>query len=234
MNDIILETENLCKTFRKQEVNKDISISVKRNSIYGLLGANGAGKSTLLKMITGMLRPTSGEIIFDGHKWSRKDLSNIGSLIESAPLYENLTAIENLKVRTTVLGLPDSKIEEVLNIVDLKGTEKKKSGQFSMGMKQRLGIAIALLNNPKLLILDEPTNGLDPFGIQELRELIKSFPKKGITVMLSSHILSEVEQVADHIGIISNGILGYQGELKKGEDLEKLFMDIAKKYSRGE
>jgi ABC-2 type transport system ATP-binding protein len=234
MNDIILETENLCKTFKKQEVNKDISISVKRNSIYGLLGANGAGKSTFLKMITGMLRPTSGEIIFDGHKWSRKDLSNIGSLIEAAPLYENLTAIENLKVRTTVLGLPDSRMEEVLNIVDLKGTGKKKAGQFSMGMKQRLGIAIALLNNPKLLILDEPTNGLDPFGIQELRELIKSFPKKGITVMLSSHILSEVEQVADHIGIISNGILGYQGELNKGEDLEKLFMDIAKKYSKGE
>lgn len=234
MNDIILETENLCKTFKKQEANKDISISVKRNSIYGLLGANGAGKSTFLKMITGMLRPTSGEIIFDGHKWSRKDLSNIGSLIEAAPLYENLTAIENLKVRTTVLGLPDSRMEEVLNIVDLNGTGKKKAGHFSMGMKQRLGIAIALLNNPKLLILDEPTNGLDPFGIQELRELIKSFPEKGITVILSSHILSEVEQVADHIGIISNGILGYQGELNKGEDLEKLFMDIARKYSKGE
>lgn len=234
MNEIILETKKLCKIFKKQEANKDISISVKRNSIYGLLGANGAGKSTLLKMITGMLRQTSGEILFDGHKWTRKDLSEIGSLIESAPLYENLTAKENLKVRTTVLGLPDSRIDEVLNIVDLKGTGKKRAGQFSMGMKQRLGIAIALLNNPKLLILDEPTNGLDPFGIQELRELIKSFPKKGITVILSSHILSEVEQVADHIGIISNGILGYQGELKKGEDLEKLFMDIAKKYKKGE
>lgn len=234
MKDIILETKNLCKTFKNQEANKDISISVERNSIYGLLGANGAGKSTFLKMITGMLRPTSGEILFDGHKWSRKDLSNIGSLIEAAPLYENLTAKENLKVRTTVLELPDSRIDEVLNIVDLKGTGKKRAGQFSMGMKQRLGIAIALINNPQLLILDEPTNGLDPFGIQELRELIKSFPKEGITVILSSHMLSEVEQVADHIGIISNGILGYQGELKKGEDLEKLFMDIAKKYSKGE
>lgn len=234
MNEIILETKNLSKTFKKQEANKDISISVKRKSIYGLLGANGAGKSTLLKMITGMLRQTSGEILFDGHKWTREDLSNIGSLIESAPLYENLTAKENLKVRTTVLGLPDSRIEEVLNIVDLKTTGKKRAGQFSMGMKQRLGIAIALLNNPKLLILDEPTNGLDPFGIQELRELIKSFPQKGITVILSSHMLSEVEQIADHIGIISNGILGYQDELNKGQDLEKLFMDIAKKYNKGE
>lgn len=234
MNEIILETKKLCKTFKKQEAVKDISIKVPRNSIYGLLGANGAGKSTFLKMITGMLRPTSGEILFDGHKWSRKDLNCIGSLIESAPLYENLTAKENLKVRTIVLGLPDSRIKEVLNIVDLKDTGKKRAGQFSMGMKQRLGIAIALLNSPKLLILDEPTNGLDPFGIQELRELIKSFPKKGITVILSSHMLSEVEQIADYIGIISNGILGYQGELKKGEDLEKLFMDIAKKYKKGE
>ena len=232
MNEIILETKNLCKTFKKQQAVKDISILVKRNSIYGLLGANGAGKSTLLKMITGMLRPTSGEILFDGHKWNRKDLSEIGSLIESAPLYENLTAKENLKVRTTVLGLPDSRIKEVLNIVDLKDTGKKKAGQFSMGMKQRLGIAIALLNNPKLLILDEPTNGLDPFGIQELRELIKSFPKEGITVILSSHMLSEVEQIADHIGIIANGILGYQGELRKDQDLEKLFMEIAKKYRK--
>ncbi|NMF07300.1 lantibiotic protection ABC transporter ATP-binding protein [Clostridium beijerinckii] len=232
MNEFILETKNLCKNFKKQEAVKDISISVKANSIYGLLGPNGAGKSTLLKMVTGMLRPSSGEILFDGHKWSRKDLREIGSLIESAPLYENLTAKENLKVRTTVLGLPDSRIEEVLHVVELEDTGKKRAGQFSMGMKQRLGIAIALLNNPKLLILDEPTNGLDPFGIQELRELIRSFPKKGITVILSSHMLSEVEQIADHIGIISGGILGYQGELKKGEDLEKLFMDIAKKYRR--
>ncbi|WP_238900369.1 lantibiotic protection ABC transporter ATP-binding protein [Clostridium sp. YIM B02500] len=232
MNEFILETKNLCKNFKKQEAVKDISVSVKANSIYGLLGPNGAGKSTLLKMVTGMLRANSGEILFDGHKWSRKDLREIGSLIESAPLYENLTAKENLKVRTTVLGLPDSRIEEVLHIVELEDTGKKRAGQFSMGMKQRLGIAIALLNNPKLLILDEPTNGLDPFGIQELRELIRSFPKKGITVILSSHMLSEVEQIADHIGIISGGILGYQGELKKGEDLEKLFMDIAKRYRR--
>lgn len=232
MNEIILETRNLCKTFKKQEAVKDISLRISRNSIYGLLGPNGAGKSTLLKMITGMLRESSGEILFDGHKWSRKDLGEIGSLIEAAPLYENLTAKENLKVRTIALELPDSRIEEVLNIVELKDTGKKRAGQFSMGMKQRLGIAIALLNDPKLLILDEPTNGLDPFGIQELRELIRSFPEKGITVILSSHMLSEVEQIADHIGIISGGVLGYQGKLEKGQDLEKLFMEIAKKYRR--
>lgn len=232
MSDIILETRDLCKRFKGQDANKDVSIHVRRNSIYGLLGPNGAGKSTLLKMLTGMFRPTSGEIIFDGHKWSRDDLRNIGSLIEEAPLYDNLTARENLKIRTIVLDLPDLRIDEVLEIVDLTNTGKKKAGQFSMGMKQRLGIAIALLSSPKLLILDEPTNGLDPFGIEELRELIRSFPKKGITVILSSHILGEVEQVADHIGIISGGVLGYESELRKGENLEETFMSVAKKYRK--
>jgi ABC-2 type transport system ATP-binding protein len=232
MNDLILETKNLCKTFNKQKVVENISLEIRRNSIYGLLGPNGAGKSTTLKMITGMLRPSSGEILFENHTWSRKDLSNMGALIESAPLYGNLTAKENLRVRTTVLGLPEKRIDEVLHIVDLENTGKKQAHQFSMGMKQRLGIAIALLNNPKLLILDEPTNGLDPFGIQELRELIRSFPSHEITVILSSHILSEVEQIVDEIGIISGGVLGYQGEMKKGEDLEKLFIEIAGKYRR--
>lgn len=233
MNNIILETKNLSKNFKGEKAAvKDISLKVNRNSIYGLLGPNGAGKSTILKMITGMLKPSSGEILFNGHKWNRKDLASIGSLIEEAPLYENLTAEENLKVRTTILNLPDSRIKEVLKIVELENTGKKRAGQFSMGMKQRLGIAIALLNNPELLILDEPTNGLDPFGIQELRELIKSFPEKGITVILSSHMLSEVNQIADHIGIISAGVVGYEGELKNEENLEKLFMDIASKYRR--
>ena len=233
MNNIILETKNLSKNFKGEKAAvKDISLKVNRNSIYGLLGPNGAGKSTILKMITGMLKPSSGEILFNGHKWNRKDLASIGSLIEEAPLYENLTAEENLKVRTTILNLPDSRIKEVLKLVELENTGKKRAGQFSMGMKQRLGIAIALLNNPELLILDEPTNGLDPFGIQELRELIKSFPEKGITVVLSSHMLSEVNQIADHIGIISAGVLGYEGELKNEENLEKLFMDIASKYRR--
>ncbi|HDR3648445.1 lantibiotic protection ABC transporter ATP-binding protein [Bacillus sp. SM-B1] len=232
MNEIMLETKNLCKTFRKQSVVKNISLSVPKYSIYGLLGPNGAGKSTTLKMITGMLTPTSGEIYFDGHKWTRHDLHSIGALIESPPLYENLTARENLQVRTTVLGLPKSRIDEVLHVVELENTERKKAREFSMGMKQRLGIAIALLNHPKFLILDEPMNGLDPFGIQELRKLILSFPGKGITVILSSHILSEVSQIADHVGIISGGVLGYQGKLNKNDDLEDLFVQVAGKYRR--
>ena len=231
MSKYILETNELTKVFGKQKAVNNVSLKIEKNSVYGLLGPNGAGKSTTLKMITGMLHKTSGEIMFEGHEWSRNDLSDIGALIEMPPLYENLSARENLKVRTLLLGLHEARIDEVLEIVDLKNTGKKKSGQFSLGMKQRLGIAIALLNNPKL-ILDEPTNGLDPLGIQELRDLIRSFPKKGITVILSSHILAEVEQIADHIGIIHDGELKYQNVIDHNENLEELFMNVVKNGKR--
>ena len=230
--DMILKTTDLCKNFKGQMAVNNVSLNIRRNSVYGLLGPNGAGKSTILKMLTGILRPTSGSIEFDGHPWKRNDLEHIGALIEMPPLYENLTAYENLKVRTTLLGLDDARINEVLQIVRLTNTGKKRAGQFSLGMKQRLGIAIALLNSPQLLILDEPTNGLDPLGIEELRELIRSFPCKGITVILSSHILSEVQQIADHVGIIADGVLGYEGELRAGEDLEQLFMDVIRRNGK--
>lgn len=230
--DMILKTIDLCKSFSGQMAVNNISLNIEKNSVYGLLGPNGAGKSTTLKMITGILKPTSGSIEFDGHLWKRNDLEHIGALIEMPPLYENLTAYENLKVRTTLLGLDNARINEVLQIVQLTNTGRKRVGQFSLGMKQRLGIAIALLNHPKLLILDEPTNGLDPVGIEELRELIRSFPAKGITVILSSHILSEVQQTADHIGIIAGGILGYEGKLNANENLEQLFMDVVKSNHR--
>lgn len=226
MENLILETTNLTKKYGQQLAVNDISLQIKRNSIYGLLGPNGAGKSTTLKMIVGLLHPTDGQIIFDGKPWKRQFLGEIGSLIESPALYGNLTAEENLMVHTKLLGIPNEKIHDVLETVDLKNTKKKKASQFSMGMKQRLGIAIALLNNPKLLILDEPTNGLDPFGIQELRDLILSFSKKGITVILSSHILSEVSQVVDEIGIINDGKLLFQGVPDSNENLEEFFTNV--------
>lgn len=226
--NLILKTTNLSKEFKKQTAVSNVSLHVEKNSVYGLLGPNGAGKSTLLKMITGIMKPTSGIIEFNNHLWSRKDLNDIGALIETPPLYDNLTAYQNLKVRTLALGIPESRINEVLEIVQLNNTGKKKVHQFSLGMKQRLGIALALLGNPKLLILDEPTNGLDPIGIQDLRKLISSFPEKGITVILSSHILSEVEQIADYIGIISNGTLGYENKINKSIDLERTFMEVVR------
>lgn len=232
MQDFILETRGVCKSFHGQMVLDHISLMIPEGCVYGLLGPNGAGKSTLLKMFSGMLRPDEGEILFEGEQWSRQCLVKTGVLIEQPSLYENLTARENLEVRRLLLGEPRGRIDEVLDIVDLKDTKKKRAGQFSMGMKQRLGIAAALLNHPRLLILDEPANGLDPFGIQELRELIRGFAAQGITVIVSSHILSEVEQIANYIGIISEGVLGYQGGMKQGEDLEQLFTEVVKKNRR--
>ena len=226
--EMMLSTKNLTKVFKKQTAVNNVSLNIPKGCVYGLLGPNGAGKSTTLKMITGIMKPTQGEILFDGKPWSRNVLSDIGALIENPPIYENLSARENLRVRAILLGVDDERIDEVLDIVSLKNTGKKKAGQFSLGMKQRLGIAMALLGNPKLLILDEPTNGLDPIGIEELRELIRSFPEQGITVILSSHILSEVQLTADYIGIISDGILGYEGRLEQGTDLEELFMNIVR------
>ena len=233
MSDYILEVKGLTKKFKNQIAVNNVSISIREGSVYGLLGPNGAGKSTILKMITGIMKPSSGEILFEDHLWTRKDLKDIGALIEEPAIYPNLTAKENLEVASTLYGLPKKRVEEVLDIIGLRQGGKKKVRNFSMGMKQRLGLGMAIINNPKLLILDEPTNGLDPIGIEELRELIRSFPAMGITVILSSHILSEVAQVADKVGIISNGIVGYDGEISKEDDLENLFKEIIKR-NRGE
>lgn len=180
--------------------------------------------------------PTAGEILFAGHAWRREDLYAIGSLIEEAPLYPNLTARENLRVRTTLLGLPESRVDEVLAAVDLADTGKKRAGRFSMGMRQRLGLALALIARPRLLVLDEPTNGLDPIGIEELRDQIRGFAAAGTTVIVSSHILSEVQQMADTIGIIYGGRLAYEDALRPGQDLEELFMSVCRegRRARGE
>lgn len=232
MTETILETHDLTKIFHGQTALAGVSLRVQRGTVYGLLGPNGAGKSTTLKLITGLLMPTRGEIIFDGAPWSRAALAKMGALIEGPALYANLTAQENLRVHTQMLGLPASRIGEVLETVGLTDSGRKRAGQFSMGMKQRLGIAIALLNDPALLILDEPTNGLDPFGIQALRELIASFPAQGITVVLSSHILAEVAQVVDEVGIIAGGRLLFQGVPPAGEDLERFFTETVMKGGR--
>lgn len=224
--EYVLQTRGLSKQFKKSYAVKDLSMAVRKNSVYGLLGPNGAGKSTLLKMLTGVSRPTSGEIIFENHPWSRKDLLKIGSLIEAPPLYENLTAYENLKVRAVLLGIEMKKCGEILEKMGLADTGNKKAARFSLGMKQRLGIGLALLNDPKLLVLDEPTNGLDPFGIEELRSMIRNFAREGITVIVSGHILSEIKQIADDVGILYNGALLYQNRVDTGENLEQLFMEV--------
>lgn len=226
----IIEIKGVSKQFKHQTVLDNISLTIEEGTVYGLLGPNGAGKSTLLKIITQVIKPDSGTIYFDSHELNQSDLLEIGAIIESPAIYPNLTAYENLDVLATLLNIEKTRIKEVLSVVSLENTGKKLAKDFSFGMKQRLGIAMALINHPKLLILDEPTNGLDPVGIQELRELIKSFSKQGITVILSSHILSEVQQVADKVGIINYGHLRYEGKNDMTDThLEDLFMTIIKK-----
>lgn len=198
-------------------VNK-IDLEVPEGEIYGFLGPNGAGKSTTLKMLLGLAKPTDGRITLFGQELGRHRrsiLNQIGSLIESPSYYGHLTGLENMRVMQTLRGVPRKNIDEAMRIVRLENQKNKKVEHYSLGMKQRLGIAMALISYPKLLILDEPTNGLDPAGIGEIRELIKSMPGQyGITVLLSSHLLSEIEQIATSVGIINDGNLLYQGKIE--------------------
>lgn len=218
----MLTTKDLTKSYHSQRALSNVNVHIPENKIYCLLGPNGAGKTTLMKIITGMISPTSGEVEFNHHKWTRKDLTNIGSLIEEAPIYGNLTARENIQVINRLRGESDTNIEKILGTVGLEDS-KKLSKNFSLGMKERLGIALALVGDPQLLILDEPTNGLDPLGIQELRNLIVKLKSQGITIIIASHMLSEIEKLADYIGIISNGRLLLEEEYTSNTDLEKLF-----------
>lgn len=214
----LVETNGLCKRYGKTLCVQDLDLRLPEGAIYGFLGPNGAGKSTTLKMILGLARPTSGGVTLFGQPLSDQNrmslLKEIGALIESPAYYGHLTAEENLEILRQLRGLPKRNIREVLSIVRLEDQKDKKVSQFSLGMKQRLGLAEALLSYPKLLILDEPTNGLDPAGIQEMRELIRTLPERyGMTVLVSSHLLSEIDQLATQIGVIVSGKLVFQDSL---------------------
>lgn len=226
--DYILETKNLTKNIKNENIIKGLSLKVPKGETYGLLGPNGAGKSTTMKLLCGLLKPSEGEVIFKGKPWSRDTLNKIGVLIESPAIYGNLTAKENMLIHACMLGVSENEITRVLKLLKIDKTGKKKVSNFSLGMKQRLGIAIALLGNPDLIILDEPTNGLDPIGIQELRALIKRLNENQITVLVSSHNLAEIQHIASYIGIIINGKLKYEGEINDTDDLETIFMNVTK------
>jgi ABC-2 type transport system ATP-binding protein len=213
-----IETNNLTYKFSGGDtVLNDINIQVPTGSIYGFLGPNGAGKTTTLRLILGLLKNQTGSITIFGKEFEANRvevLQNIGSLIEAPSLYAHLTAKENLAIWQKIYQCPKERIAEVLEIVGLANTGKKRAGKFSLGMKQRLSIAIALLHNPKLLILDEPTNGLDPNGIIEIRELLKKLNADlGTTVVISSHLLAEIEKMVTHVGIIHKGSILFQGTL---------------------
>lgn len=215
----LVETHNLTKEYGKVRCVDSVNLRVAPGAVYGFLGPNGAGKSTTLKMILGLARPTAGEITLFGLPVNEKNriklLKQTGSLIESPSYYGHLTGEENLQIIQTLKGCSKKDIDRVLKIVRLDEASGKLVNHYSLGMKQRLGLAAALLGFPKLLILDEPTNGLDPAGIQEMWELVCSLPAKyGITVVVSSHLLSEIDQMADHVGIIRKGALVYQNTLE--------------------
>ena len=212
MKEVILKTYNITKKYGNQVAINNVNMTIKKGEIYGFIGQNGAGKTTLIRLITGLIHKTGGEIELlgaTGEAELNKSRTMVGSLIETPSFYTNMTARENLEVSRLVRNIPGKKcIDEVLELVGLKDVEKKKVKNFSLGMRQRLGIANALMGNPKLLILDEPINGLDPMGIVEIRELLKKINKeKDMTILISSHILSELSELATTYGIISNGKL---------------------------
>lgn len=228
---LCLETSDLSYSFApRQPVLEKVDLQVSRGSIYGFLGPNGAGKTTTLRLALGLLKKQEGSVSFFGKPFgeNRIDiLKQVGTLIESPSLYGQLTAIENLSVHQRIHQCPTARIQDVLNTVGLSDTGKKQAGQFSLGMKQRLSIAIALLHQPILLILDEPTNGLDPNGIIEVRELLKQLNREsGITVVISSHLLSEIEKLVTHVGIINKGRMMFQGTLDELKDKQQQSLSV--------
>lgn len=217
--DYMVETKGLTKQYGSKEVVKDVDLKVPRAHVYGFMGPNGAGKSTTLKMLLGLIQISGGQVAIGGEPVNRKNriaiLKETGSLIESPSYYGHLTGRENLEIVQTLKKVPKQEITQVLKLVRMEDQQNKKVREYSLGMKQRLGLAEALLGRPELLILDEPTNGLDPAGIQEIRELIRELPgRMGMTVLVSSHLLGEMDQMADYVGIINHGHLIFQDKLE--------------------
>ncbi|HDX9576813.1 TPA: ABC transporter ATP-binding protein [Bacillus pseudomycoides] len=227
----VLKTNQLTKVFQGKEVISNVNMHVKQGEIYGFLGPNGAGKTTIMKMITNLIKPTSGEIEIFGEKLTNTSyevLKRMGTIIEYPIFYEKLTAKENLNLHCEYMGFYDKKaIDRALDLVNLHNVDDKQVKDFSLGMKQRLGIARAITTKPELLILDEPINGLDPIGIKELRELFKILCKEyGITLLVSSHILGEMEQMADTIGVIQNGKLIKEVSMKSINGQQTEYIEV--------
>lgn len=229
--EYILRTNNLTKTFKENEVVSHVNLNIQKGEIYGFLGPNGAGKTTIIKMITNLIKPTSGEIEIFGEKLTNTSyevLKKIGSIIEYPVFYDKLTARENLELHCEYMGYHNKKdIDKALELLNLNNINSKSVKDFSLGMKQRLGIARAIVTKPELLILDEPINGLDPVGIKEIRDLLKMLCKEyGITILISSHILGEIEQIADTIGVITKGKLIEEVSMESITEKNTEYVDI--------
>lgn len=231
--DNIITLNHVTKKFKQKEVVFNVNMNIKKGEIYGFLGENGAGKTTIMKMILNLIKPTQGEILVENTKIEEKSfkyLKNIGSIIEYPVFYERLTAYENLKLHCAYCDVDAKNIEETLRLVGLEGKGELLTSEFSLGMKQRLGIARAIVTKPQILILDEPINGLDPIGIKDIRLLLLKLKKEwGVTILISSHIVSEIESIADRIGIIHKGQIKIEIPLreiqKNNVSLEEYFLN---------
>ena len=214
MNDLV-QTFNLTKRYGGRTVVDGLNLRIPRGAVYGFLGPNGSGKSTTMKMLLSLVRPTGGRVLIDGEPMTRRTrrrhLARIGALIESPPGYGHLTGAENMRILQRLLDLPDRDVARAVDAVRMGGQMGKRVREYSLGMKQRLGIAMALARRPSLLILDEPVNGLDPAGIEEIRRLVRDLASDGVTVMVSSHLLGEIDRTATVLGIIARGTLIFQG-----------------------
>lgn len=243
----IIETKNLIKSYADFTAVSGVNLHIPKGAVYGLLGPNGAGKSTTMKMLLGLTKPTSGSIVINGKKFPEdleQILKEIGSFIEAPAFYGNLSGEENLDIIRKILGLPKSAVFEVLELVGLTQYKDRLAKKYSLGMKQRLGLASALIGRPPILILDEPTNGLDPVGIHEIRTLIRSLPQKfDCTVLVSSHLLSEIELMADYVGILNHGHMLFEGTLDElktyattqgypTDNLENTFLALIEAHNR--
>lgn len=215
----IIETHHLTKTYAGFTAVSDLNLHIPKGTVYGFLGPNGAGKSTTMKMFLGLTKPTAGDFVIDGKRYPKdriRILTEVGSFIETPAFYGNLTGEENLDIVRRILCLPKSAVDDALKLVGLTQWKKRLAGKYSLGMKQRLGLASALIGRPPILILDEPTNGLDPVGIHEIRTLIRSLPDRfDCTVLVSSHLLTEIELTADNVGILNRGRLLFEGTLEE-------------------
>lgn len=238
MSDIMLEIQNLNKSYRRRKIIDNLNMTVYKGDIYGFLGANGEGKTTTIRMITSLIKADSGDIIINGKSvinCKNEAIRNIGAMVEAPKFYENMSGYENLELMARIMpGISDLDIQNVLDLVGLKDRGRDKFKEYSMGMKQRLGIANALLGDPELIILDEPSNGLDPYGMKEINNLIVSLVKRfDKTFIISSHLLHEMEGICNRIGILHSGKLCIEGEVRalindnKVENLEELFFKKA-------
>ena len=234
-NNYLIETRGLTRRFGSQRAVDDLNLLVPAAGVYGFLGPNGAGKTTAIRMLLGLIRPNAGEVRLFGQSLNgnhRSWMGRVGALVEAPSLYPHLTGRENLEVTRRLLGSDRNLVELALATVKLTKDADRRVREYSLGMRQRLGLALALLNNPDLLILDEPTNGLDPAGIHEMRDLIRRLPDEfGVTVFLSSHLLGEVEQIATHIGIIHEGSLLFQGTLAELQSKQQTQLSVGVKQA---